>query len=147
LIAEPVSTARGPSAFPLSKLRGVPPDLRRALKRRGIATCTRLLEAAGSRDGRRGLAAALGVEPEVLDRVVCRADLARISGVGAVFGIMLEENGIRHVRALRAQEPRRLHERLRRYNAAERLARRAPTPEEVADWIEQARALDDRLDD
>jgi hypothetical protein len=34
-----------------------------------------------------------------------------------------------------------LHERLRGYNRRERLARRSPTPEEVNDWVGQARRL------
>jgi hypothetical protein len=34
-----------------------------------------------------------------------------------------------------------LHERLRSYNQEERLARRSPTPEEVVDWVNQARRL------
>ena len=44
-------------------------------------------------------------------------------------------------RASRAQDPERLHRQLREYNQRERLARRSPTPEEVADWVEQARRL------
>ena len=34
-----------------------------------------------------------------------------------------------------------LHRQLRDYNRRERLARRSPTPEEVADWVGQARLL------
>jgi Domain of unknown function (DUF4332) len=34
-----------------------------------------------------------------------------------------------------------LHARVRRYNGEERLARRSPTPEEVRDWVWQARDL------
>jgi hypothetical protein len=49
--------------------------------------------------------------------------------------------GVDAVAALAQQEPADLHGRLYRLNAAERLARRAPTPEEVQDWVAQARAL------
>jgi hypothetical protein len=67
--------------------------------------------------------------------------MARVNGVGSVFGLMLEELGILDVASLARQEPAALHERLRAYNQEQRLARRSPTPEEVSDWIAQARRL------
>ncbi|MCS6877254.1 MAG: DUF4332 domain-containing protein [Geminicoccaceae bacterium] len=119
----------------------MPVAARMALKRVGINTCERLLAEAGKAQARERLAARTGIDPELLLRLVQRADLARVKGVGAVFGMMLEDLGIREVRALARQDPRALHAALKRLNEEERLARRAPTPEEVADWIAQARAL------
>ena len=55
--------------------------------------------------------------------------------------LMLEELGIHDVETLAAQEPEALHDKLREYNRRERLARRSPTPEEVSDWVAQARRL------
>jgi hypothetical protein len=72
---------------------------------------------------------------------VQRADTARVNGVGSVFGLMLEELEVLDVDRLAQQDPRELHERLRSYNQEERLARRSPTPEEVVDWVNQARRL------
>jgi hypothetical protein len=54
---------------------------------------------------------------------------------------MLEDLGVRDVSALARQDPVALHQRLKELNTEERLARRSPTPEEVADWVGQARAL------
>ena len=54
---------------------------------------------------------------------------------------MLEALGIGDVAILAQQQPGRLHEQLRRYNQTHKLARRAPTAEEVASWIGQARQL------
>jgi hypothetical protein len=133
-------------ALPLSKLRGVPGEVRLALKRRRITTCEQLLRAAGPRDARTSLADTVGVEAGVLDLLVRRADLARVNGIGAVFGMMLEAQGVRDVQGLRHQDPLRLHGRLAAYNSLERLARRAPTQEEVEDWVNQARALPDRIE-
>ena len=79
--------------------------------------------------------------PDQLTELVRRADLARVKGVGTVFGRMLEDLGIGDVAKLAHQKPGRLHERLRRHNAASQLARRSPTADEVADWIAQARRL------
>ena len=137
--------AAGPEAgglgLPLSKLRGLALPVRAALKGRGIVTCGRLLRAAGGAQDRARLAREAGIDPEVLLALVRRADLARVGGIGTVFGLMLEELGVRDVAALAARDPAELHARLSAYNREERLARRSPTPEEVRDWVAQARSL------
>ena len=125
----------GSQGLPVSKLRGLTLPLRAALKRRGIATCGRLLRAAGDAGDRDRLAREAGIEPEVLLALVRRADLARIDGIGVVFGLMLEDLGVRDVSALAARDPADLHAGLAAHNREERLARRSPTPEEVGDWV------------
>ncbi len=129
------------AVLPLSKLRGVPNDLRIALRHRRITNCVQLLQIAGGPEGRAALARALRADPELILRLVQRADLSRIKGIGAIFGLMLEELDIRDVQTLARQRPERLHARLKEYNRRERLARRSPTPEEIEDWIRQARSL------
>jgi len=131
----------GGLALPLSKLRGLALPVRAALKRRGITTCGRLLRAAGPAGDRARLAAGTGIDPEELLALVRRADLARVDGIGVVFGLMLEDLDVHDVPALAAQDPAELHARLSRHNREERIARRSPTPEEVRDWVAQARAL------
>ena len=64
-----------------------------------------------------------------------------MQGIGSAFSRLLEALGVNDVAILARQQPSRLHERLRRYNAAHRFARRAPTADEVASWIGQARQL------
>ncbi len=86
-----------PGTLPLSKLRGVPNRVRVLLKRRRITNCEQLLRAAGKADLRRRLAADLGIDAALLLELVQRADLARIKGIGAVFGMMLEDLGIRDI--------------------------------------------------
>jgi predicted flap endonuclease-1-like 5' DNA nuclease len=128
-------------SLPISKLRGVPHQLRVALKSRKITNCGQLLEAAGDALKRERLGRILALDPELLQRTVQRADLARIDGVGAVFGMMLEDLGIMDVADVSQQDPRELHRVLDHYNKSERLARRSPTPEEVEYWVDQAKQL------
>jgi len=128
-------------ALPISKLRGVPFQVRVALKVRRITTCSQLLSAAALHDNRMALARTTKLAPEILTELVQLADMARINGIGAVFGLMLEEMGIHDVETLARRDPEMLHRQLRDYNRRERLARRSPTPEEVADWVGQARLL------
>lgn len=128
-------------SLPISKLRGVPFRARALLKVRRITTCAQLLSSAAAHEARRKLSRDTGVDMSTLDMMVERADMARVNGIGAVFGMMLEDLGVRDVGTLADQDPADLHARLRSYNTEERIARRSPTPEEVHDWVSQARAL------
>ena len=127
--------------LPVSKLRGLAPRVRAALKRHRVTTCGQLLRAAGGARDRDRLARVAGIDPGELLALVRRADLARVAGIGTVFGLMLEDLGVRDVPALAARDPAGLHARLFAHNREERLARRSPTPEEVEGWVRQARAL------
>ena len=131
----------GGYALPISKLHAVPYRARLALKLHRITTCEQLLATAGNPTARAELAMTAQLEFELLDRLVRRADMARVNGVGVVFGLMLEDLGVGDVTSLAACDPVELHERLRRYNQAERRARRSPTLEEVSAWVAQARDL------
>ena len=71
--------------------------------------------------------------------------MARVNGIGVVFGLMLEDLGVDGVESLAGSDPTELHERLRRLNKAERRARRSPTPDEVSAWVAQARTLPVRV--
>jgi predicted flap endonuclease-1-like 5' DNA nuclease len=125
----------------VSKLRGISLDVRLKLKRQGVSYTHQLLREAGSAERCRRLAARSGIDEAALTRLVRRADLARIKGVGAIFADMLEMIGVDQVAVLAGQDSGDLHSRLHELNTAERLARRSPTPDEVQQWIAQARAL------
>src|SRR3954465_7255990 len=131
----------GGLGLPVSKLRGLTLPVRAALKRHRVTTCGQLLRAAGGARDRDRLAREAGIDPDVLLALVRQADLARVDGLGTVFGLMLEDLGVADLAALAAQGPAELHARLRRYNGEERLARRSPTPGEVESWVAQARSL------
>jgi predicted flap endonuclease-1-like 5' DNA nuclease len=130
----------------VSKLRGISNQVRNKLKRHGVTYTHQLLEAAGRPESRRILAARSGIEEAILLRLACRADLARIKGVGAIFADMLELIGVDRVSSLADHEPARLYQILHDLNAAERFARRAPTQDEVANWVDQARSLPHLID-
>lgn len=125
----------------VSKLRGISFDVRAKLKRNGVTYTHQLLSAAGNSDKRQQFSETSGIEEMTLTRLTCRADLARIKGIGAIFADMLELLDVDRVTKLAGQDPAKLHDALYTLNAAERFARRAPTPEEVDDWVSQARSL------
>jgi predicted flap endonuclease-1-like 5' DNA nuclease len=125
----------------VSKLRGISFDVRAKLKRNGVTYTHQLLSAAGNTAKRHEFSETSGIEEMTLARLTCRADLARIKGIGAIFADMLELLDVDRVVKLAHQDPEELHDALYTLNSAERFARRAPTPEEVEDWVSQARAL------
>src|SRR5262245_12046693 len=94
----------------VSKLRGISNQVRNRLKRHGVTYTHQLLDAAGRLDSRRELAARSGIEEAVLLRLTCRADLARIKGIGAIFADMLELIGVDRVSSLAEHDPARLYE-------------------------------------
>ena len=61
-------------ALPISKLRGVPFQVRVALKVRRITTCSQLLNAAALHENRLALARATKLAPEILTELVQLAD-------------------------------------------------------------------------
>jgi predicted flap endonuclease-1-like 5' DNA nuclease len=151
--SEPAAGRRPPragaagTALHISKLRGITDRVRARLKRQGISYSDQLLVAAGLRGRRWQLALRSGIDGVLLARLVCRADLIRIKGIGAIFADMLELLGVDRVARLARQDPAELHRALLELNAAERFARRAPTLEEIRQWITQARSLPRLVDD
>jgi predicted flap endonuclease-1-like 5' DNA nuclease len=134
-------------ALHISKLRGMTARVRARLKRQGITYTDQLLAAAGPRGHRWQLAVRSGIDGATLARLACRADLIRIKGIGAIFADMLELLGVDRLGRLARQDPAELHRALLELNAAERFARRAPTPDEVRHWIAQARVLPPLVED
>ncbi len=118
----------------------VPAALRIALKARKIVSSDQLLAAAGVFEQRVALAALAQLDLAQLTDVVCRADLARIPGIGRVFTGMLVDLGI-GIATLALLEKVALREQLFQHNRANRIARRSPSPDEVADWIDRAANL------
>jgi predicted flap endonuclease-1-like 5' DNA nuclease len=141
--ASPRGLAPAANAMSLhvSKLRGISVIVRRKLKRHGITYTHQLLQLAGPGKQRHELARQADIDEAALTRLVQRADLARVKGIGAIFADMLELVGVNDVAGLAQQVPGELHRALYQLNAAERLARRAPTADEVDDWVHQAQGL------
>ena len=127
--------------LPINKLYGVPQRTYSLLKTKRISNCSQLLGAVGPFEQRDQLSRSSGIDLSELTVLVQRADMSRINGIGAVFGMMLEDLGICDVQSLAGQEADALHRKLCIHNKQEQLSRRSPTPEEVADWVEQSKKL------
>lgn len=124
----------------VAELRGVTADQVAALKSQGISNAGQLLERGGTPEGRRELAAATGMAPENVLKLVNRADLSRIHGIGRQYSNLLEDAGVDTVPELAQRNAANLHKALNEAAAGSGV-KRPPTLKQVEDWVSQAKAL------
>lgn len=124
----------------VESLRGITEDTAAKLNARGIKDSEGFLAACRTVADRKALASELGIDPKAVLELANRADLARIKGVAAVRGDLLEEIGVDTVKELAQRNAQNLHARIVQIHE-ERKTAFMPTLEEVTDWIAQAKEL------
>ena len=124
--------------LPVSKIGRVDSTVLRQLKKHKINTISQLASVASSGQTFEFLAYRMGIDEQEFKRLINRARLRQINGIGTIFEILLELAAITSVADLAKRQSDELHRELARINIAERLSRRSPTPEEVRDWITAA---------
>lgn len=107
----------------------------------GIATAEALLEKGSTPQGRKALAEETGISGKLILEWVNHVDLFRIKGVGEEYSDLLEEAGVDTVPELAQRNAENLYAKLSEVNETKKLVRRLPAQSQVADWIEQAKAL------
>lgn len=125
----------------LSELKGVTEAVLTSLKGQGISDSDSLLEKARTPQGRNALATASGIDAATILELTNRADLTRLKGVGRVYSDLLEEAGVDTVKELARRVPANLHAKLIEINSKRQLTQRPPSAEQIADFVEQAKAL------
>lgn len=131
-------------AYPIDSI-GIGPVLADRLRDAGITTTDEFLDRAGDAAARRGLAAAVRIDPAVLLAWAGRCDLFRIHGLGRARAELLEAAGLRTVADLAAWTPDRLAARLAEINGGGAYCAVTPGLRTVADWIAQAGLLAPRV--
>jgi predicted flap endonuclease-1-like 5' DNA nuclease len=107
----------------------------------GIRTTDDFLARAATPGGRSELATAVGVtDKDILKWANC-ADLMRVEGIGMQFADLLEEAGVETIPELAQRNASNLHARVVEVNTERKLSGRAPTAQEVENWVSQAKAL------
>ena len=125
----------------LIDIEGIGEVYARKLTDAGLTTLETLLEAGASPKGRKALAEKADISEKLILEWVNHADLYRIKGVAEEYSDLLEEAGVDTVPELAQRNAANLYAKLVETNAAKELVRRLPTQAQVADWIEQAKAL------
>ena len=106
-----------------------------------IQTTEDLLERGKTPAGRQNLAEQTGISETLILEWVNLSDLLRIKGVGEEYSDLLEEAGVDTVPELAQRNSANLYAKLVEVNAAKDLVRRLPSEDQVADWVNQAKAL------
>ncbi len=125
----------------IQDIEGIGPVYAEKLASIGITTVEALLEEAGTPQGRKSIAERLGLSPKRVLEWVNHADLYRIKGVGSEYADLLEAAGVDTVVELAHRNPESLYAKLEAVNREKNLVRRLPSPAQVRDWVEQAKAL------
>jgi len=127
--------------YPLSAIEGLSPTEASRLKRAGVRTAAKLLEAAASAKGRKVLAASTGLSEQKLLEWANFADCMRVKGMGRAKGEILRASGVKTLRSLAQRNPQKLAESMEKINQSRRLLRGKITEQSVGQMIERARNL------
>jgi predicted flap endonuclease-1-like 5' DNA nuclease len=125
----------------LAKVEGIGEVYAGKLIAAGVPTAEALLEQGSTPKGRKDIAEKSGISPKLILEWVNHVDLFRINGVGEEYSDLLEAAGVDTVPELAQRNPQNLHEKLVEVNWQKELVRRLPSAGQVADWVQQAKAL------
>ena len=125
----------------IEDIEGIGPAQATKLREAGVRTVEALLERGATPKGRQELESATGISGTHILRWVNHADLYRIKGVAAEMSELLEVAGVDTVAELARRNPQNLHQALVKANEEKKRVRQVPTEQQVANWIEEAKAL------
>lgn len=125
----------------ISKLHGIHPELEAKLKARSIKNSEDLLRAYRAYGDINTFAQHVGAETKTIARLVHRADLARIRGIGEAYTGLLEAAGIETIHDLANRCPEELRSQFARINNEQKLVGRVPALAMVNGWVTKARRL------
>ncbi|MEJ2747342.1 MAG: DUF4332 domain-containing protein [Anaerolineae bacterium] len=129
----------------IADIEGIGAAYAQTLAEKGVTTTEALLEKCATPAGRKALAEETAISGKLILKWANRADLARIKGIGSEYADLLEAAGVDTVPALARRNPTNLYASLTSTNEEKKLTRRPPSESQVADWIEQAKALPRKL--
>ncbi|MCE9647274.1 MAG: DUF4332 domain-containing protein [Chloroflexi bacterium] len=111
------------------------------LRKAGVRSTSALLKMGGTKKGRQELAKATGFSAGTILEWVNRADLFRVSGIGAQYSDLLEAAGVDTVVELANRKPEALHESMAKVNAKKNLVNQMPGLSNVKAWVKSAKSL------
>lgn len=125
----------------IESIEGIGPKLGEALRKAGVTSVERLLEAGATKKGRAELAAKAGISESRILKCVNMADLFRIHGVASQYAELLECAGVDTVKELKNRNAENLAKKMAEINEQKNLVRRPPSSRVVKDWITQAQRI------
>ena len=125
----------------LETIEGIGGAYAEKLEQAGVASLEALLEQGKTPKGRADLAEKTGISGKLVLKWVNRADLFRVKGIGEEYADLLEVAGVDTVPDLAQRNAENLYNKMTEVNKERKLARRLPSQAQVAEWIDQAKAL------
>ena len=135
-----------PRSSRIIEIEGIGAAYAKKLNAEGIKTTDELLDAGGTKIGRKELAEKTGIAETIILEWVNMADLFRIRGIGEEYSDLLKEAGVSTVVELARRNPENLHETIVGVNEAKKLVRRPPSLNQTEDWVEQAKTLSRKVE-
>jgi len=125
----------------LETIEGIGGAYAEKLEQAGVVSLEALLEQGKTPKGRANLAEKTGISGKLVLKWVNRADLFRVKGIGEEYADLLEVAGVDTVPELAQRNAENLYNKMTEVNKERKLARRLPSQAQVAEWIDQAKAL------
>ncbi|MCP3981402.1 MAG: DUF4332 domain-containing protein [bacterium] len=129
-------------AYKIDQIEGIGPSYSEKLGGAQISSTDDLLRLCCDARGRKAVAEKTGVSEKLLLEWSNMADMMRISGVGPQFAELLEASGVDTVKELRNRNAENLAEKILEINAEKKLAKSAPSNNQVQKWIDQAKSME-----
>lgn len=123
------------------EIEGIGPVFAEKLTGSGVKTVEDLLKTGATKSGRKKLAEDTGISESKLLTWINMADLFRIKGVGPQFAELLVACGVDTVKELRNRNAENLHAKLVEVQNEKNITQAVPPLKQVADYIDQAKAM------
>jgi len=128
-------------SYPIMAIDGIDGEAAVVLKKAGIRSTARLLEAARTVRGRKALSDKTGFSEKQLLCWANVADRMRIHGVSKEYAELLQAAGVDTVKELKYRNPGNLAKAMADANKRRKLVRLLPSEKVVTRWIENAKKL------
>ena len=133
--------------YPIIEIEGIGPVYKEKLAELNINTTLELLKRTRTPNMREELAEESDISEKLILEWANLADLMRINGVGEEWSDLLEEVGVDTVPELGQRNPDNLWTAIDEFDVSKsRMVRKKPNKDQVADWIEQAKGLDRKIE-
>ena len=129
----------------IKNLAGLTPIQYRELKKAGVTSFEKLLEATTTKKARHDLAEKTKIHEELILMWANHADLARIKGIAGRYADLLEHIGVDTVIELAKRNPDHLYEMMIKVNNQLQFVKRLPSVTQVEKWITEAMRLTRKL--
>jgi chlorosome envelope protein I len=140
-VAPAVTASVNKSNQPVLSLEGIDRENGVKLIAAGVTSLEQLLEKGRDKNGRKELSVSSGINEDSILRLVNRADLARVKGVGTTYVELLEAVGVATLFELTQRNPVNLSAKMQGVNKLRKLVQLLPSVDQVKEWINQAKKL------